>query len=262
MTEFKKGDLVKVVRKFGSDEGDLYWMPAMDKLVGVTAKVERVDEVGDVLLDCGWYFYPRVLEHVTQFNIGDRVRQIGSSERGFTDHMGEIGTIVLLKRDMFVVDWENGGQNNMPPESIEHVTKQHVAKILIEKVTVGGVPCRKILGFEGILPCDELPKKYMEGVPSFDLYESSASHYEFDGYGMQWRSVDGTANAVSYNIPRDSDPIIGLGPSPVHVLTVGDIYPEATFQAIVVWLKRAGSRLAKIRQQEKAAWSGKETVEI
>lgn len=205
MTKFKKGDLVKVVRKFRSDEGDLYWMPAMDKLVGVTAKVERVDEVGDVLLDCGWYFYPRVLEHVN---------------------------------------------------------KPHAACILTEKVTVSGVPCRKILGFEGILSYDELPEKYLEGVPSFDLYKSSASHYEFDGSEMLWKSVDGTTRAVSYNIPRDSDPIIALGPLPVHVLTVGDIYPEATFQAIVVWLKRAGARLAKIRQQEKDAWSGKETIEI
>jgi hypothetical protein len=205
MTEFKKGDLVKVVRKFRSDEGDLCWMPAMDKLVGTTAKVERIYVDGDVYLDCGWWFYPRVLEHVG---------------------------------------------------------KSHAACILTEKVTVGGVPCRKILGFEGILSYDELPGKYMDGEPSFDLYKSSASHYEFDGYGMQWKSVDGTTCAVSYNIPRDSDPIIELGPLPVHVLTVGDIYPEVTFQAIVVWLKRAGSRLAKIRKQEKDAWSGKETVEI
>jgi ribosomal protein L21E len=263
MAEFKVGDRVKVTRAFRTDEGKdhLMWSTYMEKYVGMDLLVTKTNECGHVQLDCGWWFYPFVLEHVTQFNIGDRVRQIGPSEMGFTDHMGEIGTIVLLKGDMFVVDWENGGQNNMPPESIEHVTK-HVAKILTEKVTVGGVPCRKILGFEGILSYDELPKKYMEGVPSFDLYESSASHYEFDGYGMQWRAVDGTSCSVGYNIPMDSDPIIGLGPSPVHVLTVGDIYPEATFQAIVVWLKRAGSRLAKIRQQEKDAWSGKETIEI
>ena len=181
------------------------WSSYMEKYVGMDLLVTKTNEYGHVQLDCGWWFYPFVLEHVG---------------------------------------------------------KLHVACILTEKITVGGVPCRKILGFEGILSYDELPEKYLEGVPSFDLYKSSASHYEFDGSEMLWKAVDGIISAVSYNIPRGSDPIVRLGPLPVHVLTVGDIYPEATFQAIVVWLKRAGSRLAKIRKQEKDAWSGKETIEI
>jgi hypothetical protein len=198
-----------------------------------------------------------------KFEVGDRVRQTGPSELGFTENMGQVGVIKNIFGDgSFDVHWDNGNGNTMKPESVEHVKRSHAACILTEKVTVGGVPCRRILGFEGILSYDELPEKYLEGVPSFDLYKSSASHYEFDGYGMQWKSVDGTTRAVSYNIPRDSDPIIELGPLPVHVLTVGDIYPEATFQAIVVWLKRAGARLAKIRKPEKDAWSCKETIEI
>jgi hypothetical protein len=207
MTEFKKGDLVKVVRKFRSDEGDLNWMPAMDKLVGVTAKVERVDEVGDVLLDCGWYFYPRVLEHVG---------------------------------------------------------KSHAACILTEKVTVSGVPCRKILGFEGVLPCDELPEKYMGGKPRFFLSECTDSKYMFDGEVHRW-VVHGCKigiECVKYEIPEQSNPEVILDDMPIHRLATDEVYSETTFQAIVVWLKRAGARLAKIRQQEKDAWSGKEMVEI
>jgi hypothetical protein len=240
------------------------WSTYMEKYVGMDLLVTKTNECGHVQLDCGWWFYPFVLEHVTQFNIGDRVRQIGSSERGFTDHMGEIGTIVLLKGDMFVVDWENGGQNNMPPESIEHVTKQHVAKILIEKVTVGGVPCRKILGFEGVLPCDELPEKYMGGKPRFFLSDCTDSKYMFDGEVHRW-VVHGCKigiECVKYEIPEQSNPEVILDDMPIHRLATDEVYSEATFQAIVVWLKRAGSRLAKIRKQEKDAWSGKETIEI
>lgn len=205
-----------------------------------------------------------------KFEVGDRVRVTRKFEerecsgtltwcRSMDKLVGTTGTITEICDDG---DIRLDGKWFFYPSVLEHVKKSHAARILTEKVTIDGVPCRKILGFEGILSCDELPKKYMDGVPSFDLYESSASHYEFDGFGMRWRTVNGTTCAVSYNIPRDSDPKIVLGPCPVHVLTVGDIYPEVTFQAIVVWLKRAGSRLAKIRKQEKAAWSGKETIEI
>jgi hypothetical protein len=149
-----------------------------------------------------------------------------------------------------------------PPAVLQGVGKSHAARILTEKVTIDGVPCRKILGFEGILSRDELPKKYLDGFPKFDLYESSASHYEFDGTRLRWIPSDGNSRAVNYDIPTEAEPKIMLDVCPTYVLTVGDIYPENTFQNIMTWLRRAGSRLAKIRKQEKAAWSGKETVDI
>ena len=204
MTEFKKGDLVKVVRKFRSDEGDLYWMPAMDKLVGVTAKVERVDEVGDVLLDCGWYFYPRVLEHVN---------------------------------------------------------KPHVAQILVDKKVVNGVRCYEILGFDGVLQKDELPKRYTDGRPAFWKNNTSSSGaHVFDGVKMGWRYPDGSNCRLFMELPAGVK--IDVGDWCFVGMSVGDVWPERTFQELLTWLKRAGSRLAKILQQEKDAWSGKETIEI
>ena len=201
---------------------------------------------------------------MTEFKVGDRVKAIGQSEMGFTDQIGKVGEIVArTAAGMLVVNWDDKPhQNNMPPTSIAHVTKRPIARILTEKIMVNGVKCRKITGFEGILRHDELPDTYVKGVPSFDLYRSSASHYEFNGSEMSWKPVDGTSIAVSYNVPRDPDPTIALGPLPVHVLTIGDIYPEATYQAILTWLKRAGSRLAKIRREEREAWSGAGADEI
>ena len=204
MTEFKKGDLVKVVRKFGSDEGDLYWMPAMDKLVGVTAKVERVDEVGDVLLDCGWYFYPRVLEHVN---------------------------------------------------------KPRAACILTEKVTVSGVPCRKILGFEGIMRKEDLPASYVNGKPAFYIDDSYAQNVRiFDGH--EYKIGDYMEDPVCWlRVPNECEHEVSFeGYNPA--LSAGCVLKESDFQAWIKWMRRAGSRLAKIRKQEKDAWSGKETIEI
>ena len=204
MTEFKKGDLVKVVRKFGSHEGDLWWMPAMDKFVGTTAKVERVDEVGDVLLDCGWHFYPRVLEHVN---------------------------------------------------------KSPAAKILFEKILVNGIKCRKITGFEGILQHAELPKKYIEGCPAF-WYEGEAplGAHVFNGVCMDWQLPDDSCETVRVYLPPGAK--IDVGQYGFCGMNVGDIWPESTYQELLTWLKRAGSRLAKIRREEREAWSGSGADEI
>ena len=204
MTEFKKGDTVRVVRKFRSDEGDLFWTPSMDKFVGTTAKVDCVDESGDVLLNCGWYFYPRVLEHVN---------------------------------------------------------KSPAARILFEKILVNGVKCRRITGFEGILGRDALPKKYIEGRPAF-WYEDDAppGAHVFDGACMDWQLPDDSCEMVRVYLPPSAK--IDVGMFGFCGINVGDVWPEPTYQELLTWLKRAGSRLAKIRQQEREAWSGSGADEI
>ena len=206
---------------------------------------------------------------MTEFKVGDRAlvtRKLSACEDdhncGWLPPMDD-----MVEKEYIIEEISEHGNYRLggfyfPPAVLRRVSRSPAARILFEKVMVNGTKCRKITGFEGILQYDELPGKYTEGVPSFDLYKSSASHYEFDGSEMLWKSVDGTSSAVSYNIPRDSDPIVVLGPLPVHVLTLGDIYPEATYRAIFIWLKRAGSRLAKIRREERDAWSGSGADEI
>lgn len=206
---------------------------------------------------------------MTKFKVGDRVLVTRKLRDGEDDHhCGWLPTMDDMVGKEYTIEriseWGNCYLDGcyFPQATLQSINKSHVARILTEKIMVNGVKCRKITGFEGILRHDELPDTYVKGVPSFDLYRSNASHYEFNGSEMSWKPVDGTSIAVSYNVPRDPDPTIALGPLPVHVLTIGDIYPEATYQAILTWLKRAGSRLAKIRQQEREAWSGPGADEI
>jgi hypothetical protein len=206
---------------------------------------------------------------MTEFKVGDRVMVARKLRHSEDDHGcdwlpqmdGMVGKEYIIEEISEHGNYRLGGFY-FPPAVLRRVSRSPAARILFEKILVNGTKCRRITGFEGILGSDELPGKYTEGVPSFDLYKASASHYEFDGYGMRWKSLDGIVSAVSYNIPSDSDPVVALGPFPVHVLTIGDIYPEATYHAILTWLKRAGSRLAKIRQQEREAWSGPGADEI
>jgi len=136
---------------------------------------------------------------------------------------------------------------------------QKVACILTEKVLVGDVPCRKILGFDGVLGREELSKRYLDGEPSFYIDADSRGAHVFDGENMDW---NGMARGVAIRMTLPSGQRIDVGSYGFAGVQVGSVWTEATFQSILIWLKRAGSRLAKIRQQERAAWSGKETVEI
>jgi hypothetical protein len=112
-----------------------------------------------------------------------------------------------------------------------------LAKIVTEKIVVDGVKCRRIIGFENILGPEALPDRYMHGVPRFSLS---------DGY-------------LSASYPHNGDHQYAVG------LPIGAPLFEAEFQEILVWLRRAGSRLTKINARlakENADWHGEETVEI
>jgi len=146
---------------------------------------------------------------------------------------------------------------------MKRVDDKKVACILTEKVLVGDVPCRKILGFEGILGREELPKKYLEGKPRFLLANVWMHRKLVNGVVVLGRENatgphdDSNLNGISFDIPTQLD-----GWECTTHFCIGDVIPEKIFQELLTWLKRAGSRLAKIRKQEKAAWSGKETIEI
>ena len=200
---------------------------------------------------------------MTEFEVGDRVRATGVSETGCTDQIGKVGEIVArMVAETLVVNWDgNLHQNNMPPSSLEHVAKQPVARILFEKILVNGVKCRRITGFEGILGKDALPKKYIEGRPAFWQYNTDTrGAHVFDGAKMGWQYPDGSNCRLFLELPDGIE--IDVAGWCFAGMSVGDVWPETTYQELLVWLKRAGSRLAKIRQQERDAWSGPGADEI
>ena len=200
---------------------------------------------------------------MTEFKVGDRVKAIGQSEMGFTDQIGKVGEIVArTAAGMLVVNWDGKPhQNNMPPSSLEHVTKRPVARILTEKILVNGVKCRRITGFDGILMKDELPKKYTDGSPAFWQYSTGIrGAHVFDGERMGWTYPDGSNCRLCLELPDGVK--INVGGWEFAGMSVGDVWPESTYQELLTWLKRAGSRLAKIRQQEREAWSGAGADEI
>lgn len=197
-----------------------------------------------------------------KFEVGDRVRQTGPSELGFTENMGQVGVIKNIFGDgSFDVHWDNGNGNTRKPESVEHVKRSHAACILTEKVTVGGVPCRKILGFEGIKSKCDLPDDYVNGKPAFYIDDSWAQNVRiFEGHGYEIGDYMEDPVCWLY-VPNECEHEVrfeGYNPA----LSAGCVLKESDFQAWIKWMRRAGSRLAKIRKQKKNAWSGKETIEI
>lgn len=198
-----------------------------------------------------------------KMKIGDRVR-VKNAPSGTPK--SAIGKVFTIKEDgghpEFGLDVPGAtGTHNLwwyAADDLELVTK--AACILTEKVMVGDTPCRKILGFEGILGRDELPAKYTDGKPSFWRYDGLLGTHVFDGDKMDWGVNWERGDVVYLELPAGVN--IDVGYYNFAGMHVGDLWPETTFQELLTWLKRAGSRLAKIRKREKAAWSGKETIEI
>jgi len=206
MTEFKVGDRVKVTRSFRTNEGKdrLTWSTYMEKYVGSEQVITETNECGHVQLDCGWWFYPFVLEHVD---------------------------------------------------------KRPVARILFEKILVNGTKCRKIMGFEGILGRDALPEKYLDGTPAFWFDSDCGGRHVFRDRRFCWEnSGDWRGNGIRMYLLPGVD--VDVGHFGFAGIQEGSVWPETTYQELLTWCKRAGSRLAKIRQQEREAWSGTGADEI
>jgi hypothetical protein len=190
----------------------------------------------------------------TKFDSSGRL----SWEPEMDEYIGKTGKITCIDEDG---DVRLDGKWFFYPRVLEHVKKSHAARILTEKVTIDGVPCRRIMGFEGVLDKSELPGRYIRDAPSFYLESCRLTGaHVFKGKVMEWDHPSGSNVGLDIKLPHGVD--IDVGTYAFTGMNVGDIWPEKTFQELLTWLTRAGSRLAKIRKQEKAAWSGKETVEI
>ncbi len=147
------------------------------------------------------------------------------------------------------------------PFVLEHVDKSPVARILFEKILVNGTKCRKITGFEGILGRDALPKKYLDGTPAFWFDSDCGGRHVFRDRRFCWEeSGDWRGNGIRMYLPPGVD--VDVGHFGFAGIQEGSVWPETTYQELLTWLKRAGSRLAKIRQQEREAWSGTGADEI
>jgi len=62
-----------------------------------------------------------IFEPVCKFKVGDRVKQVGPSECGYTDNMGQVGKITYVhKEGTFEVLWDNGARNTMTLAGFVH----------------------------------------------------------------------------------------------------------------------------------------------
>ena len=150
-------------------------------------------------------------------------------------------------RLVVVEDPEDRWHNRVSPWYVT-IVKNSSARIRIRHVAVEGVPCVEILGFEGVLKEDELPQLYIDGRPSFFLRPAYWNRRKFDGTRVVL-GEGASGSGVDVHLPDDVDASCMFGPYST-VLSVGDVIEAKAFQEILVWLKRAGSRLAKIRWKE------------
>lgn len=138
------------------------------------------------------------------------------------------------------------------------------AKISTERVMVDGLKCRKITGWSGILTEKDLPGAYLKHLPNFYLCEYGPIGCHVVRHGeptwINCNIEDHGPYAISCSFPIGS-PKVDIGDWNLW-LTVGGILTEDAFQALIVWMKRSGSRLAKIRRAEADAWHGTEEVVI
>jgi hypothetical protein len=191
-------------------------------------------------------------EQIT-FKKGDRVKATGKSYYENDLSEGATGTVKDPAYKSFtgtmavVVTWDNPDDRNFDlflPDHLELVKPQKaskVAKILTEKVMVGDVKCRKILGFENITTFNDIPDIYLRDAPFFYIWSNGGSE-------MVLKPERGER---------------------IH-LNIGNKIPEIDFQYYIQQMKKAGERLGTINKKirsdkdnaEKAKWSGCETVEI
>ena len=168
---------------------------------------------------------------------------------GPNDEFARVGifrckSIDTLGRLVVVEEPEDSWFNRVSPK---YVTLVASARIRIRHVAVKGVPCVELLEFVGIAKREDLPESYVDGRPSFFLLNAYWNIRKFDGTQIV---LGDTASGfgVDINLPDGVD--VSLFGEYSAVLSVGDVIEEKAFREILVWLKRAGSRLAKIRRKE------------
>jgi len=250
------------------------------KCVGVRAS-GRLELEDPDCIDWPWEIsvkYVRVDEMERKdAKIGQQVKVTGSCIHGARCHKfdGKIGIIDSEERSytgdlVAFIRWPGEEESNLvdykylePVADLQIDDRAKVARILTEKIMVDGHKCRKILGFEGILGSGELPAAYLGGMPRFYRVGGNRLHGHFEVVKgtPTWICPDRIRAQIYVDIPSKGEPKIDIGGYDL-LLTEGDIWLESTFQDILIWMKRAGARLAKIRKAERLAWPGKEDVEI
>lgn len=127
-----------------------------------------------------------------------------------------------------------------------------IASIETEKVVVRGERFRKITGFAGVLRENELPKAYLKNAPYF-FADQGANGYGCPSHWVEIRDPEQTRRIGFFEGGRGG------------LISCRDVIPEAEFQELLAWMKRAGAKLAKINRRLAAAnadWNGQETIEI
>ena len=143
MSEFKVGDVVRVVKRVEKENGwDNQWIPEMDEFIGGEFVVENENFRGISLLDDGnglWFrFPPSSLELVKAkeivFEVGDVVRVVTCVEEeagwqnDWVPEMDEFigGEFVVNNNDVYGIElymYELDAYYGFPPSSLELVEK-------------------------------------------------------------------------------------------------------------------------------------------
>jgi hypothetical protein len=143
-------------------------------------------------------------------------------------------------------------------------------KVRTRKVWVGETKCREILGFEGFLGVEELPKSYMADRPRMSFEKDVANLHNQVWDDQKKQMVNGTSYIRDYievelEKFQELDDSVFLGSW--GLMFNGDIIPESLFQEFLKVFKVCGERLARINrehkeQQKREDWSGTEDISI
>jgi hypothetical protein len=122
-----------------------------------------------------------------------------------------------------------------------------IAKVHGKRVIVRGRKAVEITEFEGIRDKSNLPADYIDlDEPKPAFYNASCRIIKI--------CIPNAPPRLSEHLKLSCE-----GKICWEVLHVGDVVPAEDFQAICVWLRRAGNRLAKINRKlakENAGWEG------
>ena len=134
------------------------------------------------------------------------------------------------------------------------------SKIVIEKVILREDRGMKVLGFEGIKDERKLPVEYLEPVEparvdrGMTMEYAKHLHFGMDGKRLHLMPPE-DMGGLTYS---------GCGGRSYYI-SIGDTFTDEQFQKIVCFMRKAGTRYAKIKhglKEKNADWCGKEIIEI
>jgi hypothetical protein len=290
MSKYKVGQKVRV-KSITKEHNDC--ITEMEKTIGKVYTIKQICIHNDHVPlgldvpgakgsdDLFWYGEEDVVA-VPQFKKGDRVRGCGKSISEKYDVCGYTGTVhnpdylTTENKHCIHVKWDKPNCGDLVfPENLVLISPKNLATIDTKKIVVGGVQCRKILGFNNILSREDLPEEYLSKAPCFTTRtEYQLNHRRFDGNKMRLcEYVKKSTDGIMWQFERNEN-ITGYSDD----LFVSDIIPEENFRVLVAGLKLAGERFIRIKKEiaeqkkkeeeetkkrdDEAKWSGIEEVEI